>query len=90
MINRLEKIIKHRTFSVWGLRFISLEAKWKVLLSLFFVHHCMEVSLHKNAIIFLAKPPKKCVCAQTSKRLSAPVESASTVEGRLSHFVTFV
>ena len=68
-----------------GTPVISQEDIW-LLLSLFFVHHFMEVRLHKNAFAFLSKPPGKCVCVhgtQTSTRGSAPVESASTVEGRL-------
>ena len=68
-----------------GTPVISQEDIW-LLLSLFCVHHFMVVRLHKNAFVFLSKPPGKCVCVhgtQTSTLGSAPVESASTVEGRL-------
>ena len=77
-------IIKHGAFVCGDLGYIA--RGYMAFIVIVFVHHFMEVRLHKNAFAFLSKPPGKCVCVhgtQTSTRGSAPVESASTVEGRL-------
>ena len=76
-----------------GTPVISQEDIW-LLLSLFFVHHFMEVRLHKNAFAFLSKPPGKCVCARHAN-IHAWIRSGGirfNCGGKtgISDFVTFV
>ena len=76
-----------------GTPVISQEDIW-LLLSLFFVHHFMEVRLHKNAFAFLSKPPGKCVCARHAN-IQAWIRSGGIRfncggKTRISDFVTFV
>ena len=76
-----------------GTPVISQEDIW-LLLSLFCVHHFMEVRLHKNAFVFLSKPPGKCVCARHAN-IHAWIRSRRirfNCGGKtgISDFVTFV
>ena len=85
-------IIKHGAFVCGDPGYIS--RGYMAFIVIVFVHHFMEVRLHKNAFAFLSKPPGKCVCARHAN-IQAWIRSGGIRfncggKTRISDFVTFV
>ena len=59
-------IIKHGAFVCGDPGYIA--RGYMAFIVIVFVHHFMEVRLHKNAFAFLSKPPGKCVCVCTARK----------------------